>query len=68
MARLIKVHTLGEEEIREVTLEEAEMILQETYNSPVGGVVADVRTGEVIWQISPDVEEIIILEQVLGGG
>ena len=68
MVRMIKVHTLGSEEVREVTIQEAEKILEDTYNDPVGGLVADARTGEVLSRISPDVEEIIIMEQMLGGG
>jgi len=68
MTRMIKVRTLGSEEIREVTIEGAEKILEDTYNDPVGGLVADARTGEVIYKISPKVEKIIIIEQMLGGG
>ena len=68
MERVIKVRIIGKKEIREVTLQEAQKILEDTYNDPVGGLVADARTGEVIWRMSPDVEEIIIIEQMLGGG
>ena len=68
MTRLIKVHTLGGEEIKEVTLQEAQKILEDIYNDPVGGLVVDVSTGKVIWKIGPDVEEIRVLEQWLGGG
>jgi len=68
MVRMIKVRTLGSEEIREVNVQEAEKILEDTYKNPVGGLVADARTREAIWQISPDIEEIIIIEQMLGGG
>lgn len=68
MTRKIKVRTLGSKEIREVTIQEAEKILEDTYNDPVGGLVADARTGEVIYKIGPNVEKIIIMEQMLGGG
>jgi hypothetical protein len=68
MTRKIKVRTLGSKEIREVTIQEAEKILEDTYNDPVGGLVADARTGEVIYKISPNVEQIVIMEQMLGGG
>jgi hypothetical protein len=68
MTRKIKVRTIGSAEIREVTIQEAERILEDTYNDPVGGLVADARTGEVIYKIKPDVEKIIIMEQMLGGG
>jgi hypothetical protein len=68
MTRKIKVRTIGSTEIREVTIQEAEKILEDTYNDPVGGLVADARTGEIIYKIKPDVERIIIMEQMLGGG
>jgi len=68
MTRKIKVRTLGSREIREVTIQEAEKILEETYNDPVGGLVADARTGEVIYKINPNIEQIVIMEQMLGGG
>jgi len=68
MTRKVKVRTLGSKEIREVTIQEAEKILEDTYNDPVGGLVADARTGEVIYKISPNVEQIVIMEQMLGGG
>lgn len=68
MVRVIKVHTFGKEEVREVTIQEAEKLLEDTYNDPVGGLVADARTGEVISHIGPDIEEIVIIEQMLGGG
>lgn len=68
MTRKIKVRTIGSAEIREVTIQEAEKILEDIYNDPVGGLVADARTGEVIYKISPNVGKIIIMEQMLGGG
>jgi len=68
MERMIKIHILGKEEVEEVTLQEAERILENIQNDPIGGLVVDVKTGKVIWQIGPDVEEIKILEQWLGGG
>lgn len=70
MTRIIKVHILGRNglEIREVNLEEAERILKETYADPLGGLVADKRTGEVIWELDPNVEELIVVDQMIGGG
>ena len=68
MVRMIKVRTLGSEEIKQVTVQEAERILENTYDDPIGGLVVDARTGEGIWQVSPNIEEIIIIEQMLGGG
>jgi hypothetical protein len=70
MARTIKVHIFGRNglEVSEVSLEEAERILEETYADPLGGLVADRKTGKVIWEIGPDVEELSILDHMIGGG
>jgi len=68
MTRMIKVRTLGSGEVREVTIQEAEKILEDNYNDPVGGLVADAGTGEIIHRIGPGIEEIVILEEMLGGG
>ncbi len=68
MAHVIRVRTIGQEGVREVSLQEAQRLLQETYDDPMGGLIADAATGEVIWQIGPDVEAITIMEQMLGGG
>ena len=68
MTRMIKMRTLGGGEIKEVTIEEAEKMLEDIYNDPLGGLVADASTGEVIYKIGPTVEQIIIMEQMLGGG
>lgn len=70
MTRTIKVCTLSLNgtEIKEVTLEEAERILEETYNDELGGLVADGKTREIIWTIGPHVDEIIVIPVLLGGG
>ncbi|MFC1932866.1 hypothetical protein ACFLXU_04470 [Chloroflexota bacterium] len=70
MARMIKVHIMGRNgtEIKEVNLQEAERILTETYADPLGGLVSDNRTGEVIWEIGLDVEEIFVVDHMIGGG
>ena len=70
MARVIKVHISGRSgvEIKKVNLQEAERLLKETYADPMGGLVADKRTGEVIWEIGPDVEELFIMDHIIGGG
>ena len=70
MARIIKVHILGRNgmEVKEVSLQEAESILKGTYADPLGGLVADRRTGEVIWEIGPEVEELFIIDHIIGGG
>jgi hypothetical protein len=70
MARMIKVNVLGRNglETKEVSLKEAEIILKETYADSLGGLVADRRTGKVIEEIGPDVEELLIINQIIGGG
>ena len=70
MARMLKVHILGRNgvEIKEVSLKEAERILKATYADPMGGLVSDRKTGEIIWKIGPDTEELFILDHVIGGG
>ena len=67
MTRTIKVHRLAENasEKREVSVEEAEKILQEAYAR--GNIVVNKQMGEVIDEITPDVEEIILVQVVAGG-
>ena len=67
MERRIKVRFASGGE-KEVTFNEAKKILDETYSDPLGGLVADGKTNEVISQIGPDVEEIVVLDTVIGGG
>ena len=70
MARMIKVHVFGRNglEKKEVNLQEAERILKETYADPLGGLVTDSRTGEVIWEIGPEVDELFVMDIMIGGG
>jgi hypothetical protein len=67
---MIKVHVLGRNgmETKEVSLEEAERILKETYADSLGGLVTNKRTGKVIEEIGPDVEELLIINYIIGGG
>jgi hypothetical protein len=59
---------MGTDYTREVTIEEAGKIIDDTYDKDMGGLVADARTGEIIWRLNPDTEEILIIEQMIGGG
>jgi hypothetical protein len=70
MARMIKVFIFGRNGLvkREVSLEEAEAILQKTYADSLGGLVADRRTGEVISEIGPDVQELLVIGHMMAGG
>ena len=53
---------------KEVTLGEARRILDEAYSDPLGGMVANGKTNEVIYRIDPDVTEIVVLDTIIGGG
>ena len=65
MERTIKVRfSMGES--KEVSVEEAKRILDETYRR--GGLVFDRKTYDVIAQIAPDMEEIFILNTMVMGG
>jgi len=71
MTRIIKVHTFGPcgtEEIREVSLQEAESILKDAGVDPFRRQIINPRTGEEIWEIRPDIEDILIVPDLAGGG
>ncbi len=61
MARTIKIHQMGRSgmEIKEVGLSEAKLILEDA--ATWGWLIADAKTQEVIWEIGPEVEEIMII-------
>lgn len=67
MARMVKVRIDSETgtEIKEVTVQEAGKLLDEAYDT--GAVVADARTGEVIFHVGANVEEIVIMRLLAGG-
>lgn len=66
--RKIKVRYLGDSTFREVSLEEAQRILDKNDNDAVGGMVINLKTGETVTTISPEVDEILVIDQMLGGG
>jgi len=67
--RIVKVHYFfAKGETKEVSEEEAKRILSETYSSTYGGLIVDVKTNKVIYQINSDVEEIVVLEGFADGG
>ncbi len=70
MAQTIRVHKVemnGREEVKEVSLQEARKILEDTYNW--GCLVVNRKTNEVIREIEPNVEEIsVIIDIPIGGG
>jgi hypothetical protein len=55
-------------EVKEVSLEEAKKVLGRIYADPVGGFVSNRKNGEIISEITPDIDEIIIIDQLIGGG
>lgn len=64
---MVKVRVFGEKTIREVTIEEAQKLIDETYNDEMGGLALDAISNEVIADIDPDTKEIILMQQMFGG-
>lgn len=69
MARTIKVHGLGGNgsriEVRDVELDEARRILEDARKP--GWFVVNAKTQEIIWEIGPEIEEIIVYGPIGGG-
>lgn len=67
MAQRVKVHNSGGGgiDIKEVDAEEARRILSEARAQ--GRLVINKRTGDVIEDLKPDVEELLIVD-IVGGG
>jgi hypothetical protein len=68
MAKMVKVRIIGSAEVKELTLEEAQEIVDSVYIGALGGFAADAKTGRILSKIGPDIEEIVVVEQMLGGG
>jgi hypothetical protein len=70
LERRIKLYITGTEgtDVKEVSLEEAQKVVAQTYADAVGGFVANRKNGEIISQITPDIDELIIVDHVIGGG
>jgi hypothetical protein len=68
LQRKVKVRFMGTEETKEVSSEEAVKIIDDIYRDDMGGFVVNAKTLEIITQLVPDVEEIVVIQQVLGGG
>ena len=64
---MVKVKIASETgtEIKEVSVQEAERILDEAYDA--GAVVTNAETGEVIFYVGANVEEIAITRILAGG-
>ena len=64
---MVKVKIASETgtEIKEVSVQEAERILDEAYDA--GAVVTNAETGEVIFHVGANVEEIAITRILAGG-
>jgi len=61
----IKIASETGTEIKEVSVQEAERILDEAYDA--GAVVTNAETGEVIFCVGANVEEIAITRILAGG-
>lgn len=66
MTEKIKVNYLMRGESKEVSLEEARQILEQTLND--SGLVSNAKTKRVIYLIDSSVKEINVLEAFIGGG
>ena len=42
--------------------------MEQVWEDPIGGLVANGKTRQVIWKLEPDVDEILIMEKMFGGG
>ena len=51
-----------------MSLAEAEKMVKHTYADPVGGLVANRKTGEIIAEITPGIDEVVIIDHLIGGG
>ena len=67
MAQMIKVYRLGDRgtKIEEVNLQQAERLLEEAYAR--GHFVVNSNGGEVISEIGPNIEELLIVNLISGG-
>ncbi len=67
MTQKLKVYSTGDRgiEIKEVDIEEAKKILAEAMAE--GRIVINKGNGEVISELEPDVEELLIVDIVEGG-
>ena len=68
MDKLITVRVMGKKETRKVSRQEALKIMEQVWEDPIGGLVANGKTRQVIWKLEPDVDEILIMEKMFGGG
>jgi len=67
--RIIKIHYLfPANETNEVTLQEAEKIINGLYNCSSGGFAVDIKTGKIIREMSDEVKEILIIYGIAEGG
>ena len=67
MARIIKVYRLGDRgmEVEEVNPEKAERLIEEAYTQ--GRLVVDKKEGVVIHRMGPEVEELLLIDEIDGG-
>ena len=67
---MVRIHIWDRDglKVTEVDLDEARRLVNETYADAMGGFVVDRKTGRAIGEIDEDVEEILIVTEILGGG
>ena len=65
MAKMITMRRQGRTglETKEVTFEEAKSILEEIY-SEGGGYVINCKTKKIIWELDPEVDEILVQDNL----
>jgi len=70
MQKMVRIHIWDRDglKVTEVDLDEARRLVNETYADAMGGFVVDRKTGRAIGEIDEDVEEILIVTEILGGG
>lgn len=67
MVQMIKIESSGAKglTVEEVTLQEAEKIVKEAYAR--GSLVVDKKAGQIIEELTPDTEELLIMDMIGGG-
>lgn len=67
--KIVKIHYyFPGNEVKEVTLQEANKILKEFYSHSSDGFAVDMKTRKIIQKISDEIEEILIIKGIAEGG
>lgn len=68
MDRYITLRIFSTGEVKQVSREEAERIIREVYADPLGGYAVNRQTGQVVSELGSDVEDLLIVDEIMGGG